>query len=342
MEAFYLIKNGKAEEAFELRSTEISKPTDFEIVIDTEAFGLNFADVMARLGYYKACPPLPAVIGYDVVGRVIETGDKVERIKVGDRVTALTRFGGYSKRVVTSSFGAVVIPEDTDVTEALALATQYATAYYASEIAMQMHEGEHVLIQAAAGGVGTALVQLAKRRGCIVYGTAGSDEKIEYLKKIGVDFPINYNKIDFYDYIREKRGLKSMDVIFDSIGGDYVKKATRLLAPCGRLAIYGAAQIAGNSSKKNMLRALKTLWGFGKYSPTQFFGENQSLIGVNMLQLGDYKPQILKKCMREVVELYKNGEIKPTVGKVFKADELVEAHKYLQERKSVGKTAVVW
>ncbi len=342
MKAFYLIKNGNSEKAFELRDLKLEEPGEGEVTIEVEAFGLNFADVMARLGYYKACPSLPTVIGYDVVGKIIKKGRNVKDLEIGQRVTSLTRFGGYATHVNTNHNGVVPIKDDTDAGVALALATQFSTAYYAAEYSMNLQKGEHILIQAAAGGVGTALTQMAKRKGCIIYGTAGSEEKIEYIKNQGVDFPVNYRKQDFYEYIKAQKGEKSMDAIFDSIGGNYVKKGLKLLAPGGRLAMYGAAQIAGNSDKKSIFRQLKVLFGFGKYSPTQFFGNSQALIGVNMLQIGDFKPYILKKCMTDVVDLYNKGEINPVVGKVFDAQDLAEAHNYLQQRKSVGKLIVKW
>jgi NADPH2:quinone reductase len=342
MKAYHLIKNGSSKEAFELRNIILPEVKENEVKIEVEVFGLNFADVMARLGYYRACPPLPAVIGYDVVGKVIETGKNVKDIATGQRVTALTRFGAYATHVITNQSGVVPIKDDTDAATATALATQYATAYYASEFSMSLQVGEHVLIQAAAGGVGTALVQLAKRKGCIVYGTAGSEEKLSYLKEQGVDFPINYKNQDFYEYILSLKGEKSLDAVFDSIGGNSVKKGLKLLAPGGRLAMYGAAQIAGDSDSKSLYRQLKTLFGFGKYRATQFFANSQALIGVNMLQIGDFKPYILKKCMTDIVELYENGEIKPVISKVFDSSELAEAHDFLQKRKSVGKVVVKW
>jgi NADPH2:quinone reductase len=342
MKAFYLVKNGSSSEAFELRELPVLKPSEKQVLIEVEAFGLNFADVMARLGYYKACPPLPTVIGYDVVGKILEKGSEVTNLEIGQRVIALTRFGGYATHSLADYRGVVPIKEDTDFSEATALATQFGTAYYASEISMQLHEKEHVLIHAAAGGVGTALVQLAKRRKCIIYGTAGSDEKIEYLRNIGVDFPINYNNQDFELEILKIRGQEKIDAIFDSIGGKYIKKDLNILAVGGRLAMYGAAQIAGASDKKSIFRQLKTLFGFGKYRPTQFFAKSQSIIGINMLKIGDYKPYILQKCLNDVVDLYNNNEIKPHISKIFSANQLTEAHDYLQKRKSIGKVVVKW
>ena len=114
------------------------------------------------------------------------------------------------------------------------------------------------------------------------------------------------------------------------------------MAPGGRLAMYGASQIAGDSDNKSLYRQLKTLFGFGKNRPTQFFAGSQSLIGVNMLQIGDHKPYILKECMSKVVELYNENELKPVVSKVFNADDLADAHNFLQKRHSTGKVAVKW
>ncbi len=342
MKAIYLVKNGKASGAFELRDIKELTPSTDQVLIETEAFGLNFADVMSRLGYYKACPPLPAVIGYDVVGRIKEIGNNVKDLKVGQRVIALTRFGGYATHVLTQCHGVVPISEEANAAEATALTTQYSTAYYAAYVTMQIHEGEHVLIHAAAGGVGTALTQLVKRKKCIIYGTAGSEEKLDYIKKQGVDFPINYRKENFYDKISSLRGDKKIDVIFDSIGGNYVKKGINILAPGGRMAMYGAAQIAGSNDRKSLVRQLRTLFSFGKYRPTQFIAGSQSLIGINMLPLGDYKPQILQKCIKSVVELYERKEIKPVVGKIFNYNQIGEAHEFLQKRQSVGKIVIKW
>jgi len=174
MQAIYTVKHGAPEIAFEKREIEIKEPGNDEIAIEVEAFGLNFADVLARLGLYKEAPPLPSVIGYEVVGKVVKIGADVKTVSQGDRVTAFTRFGGYTQYAITKGIAAVKIADDYPTGKALALATQYTTAYYAAYIAANVREGEKVLIHAAAGGVGTALVQLCKLKNCKIYGTAGS------------------------------------------------------------------------------------------------------------------------------------------------------------------------
>ncbi|MGH1336270.1 MAG: quinone oxidoreductase family protein [Aureispira sp.] len=341
MRAVVLKKNGKPEVAFEIQEKEIPKAQPHEICIKVEAFGLNFSDVMAREGSYQDCPPLPTVLGYEVVGHIHEIGSAVEGFEIGQRVVSLTLFGAYAEYAVADARAAAIIPEKMDYATATALATQYGTAYYCTSYITQLHKGEHVLIQAAAGGVGTALVQLAKHRGCIVYGTAGSDEKLEYLRKLGVDHPINYNKVNFDDYIRKERGDKGLDVVFDSLGGKAAKKARKLLTEgTGRIICFGVASRSG--SGKSILQDLKLVFGFGFLPLVELLMKSQGIIGVNMLKVAEARPDVLQYCIQEVVRMTEEGILKPTVGGRFPVEEIAKAHHLLQDRKSIGKIAVHW
>ncbi len=334
MEAFYLIKNGKPEVAFERRPISLGEPAALEVSIEVEAFGLNFADVTARLGLYRDCPPLPTVVGYEVVGRITKTGTDVDNVKTGDRVIAFTRFGGYATHVITDSRGVAKIEEDYPVGKALALGVQYTTAYYSAEMASSLNPGEKVLIQAAAGGVGTALIQLCKLKGCKIYGTAGSEEKLEYLRKQGVDVPINYREQDFSTVIREE-----LDVVYDSIGGSTFKKGFKLLGPGGRIVTFGAASQLDAS---NFFSKVRFGLSFGFYHPVQFIANSKSLSGVNMLKIADNKPFLLKHAIEQVAQLAKEGKIDPHVGGLYPASQLNEAHNALEKRKTMGKVGVVW
>jgi len=341
MRAYVLSKFGSAEQAFQLQERPAPEPKAHEIGIRVEAFGLNFADVMARRGLYQDCPPLPAIIGYEVVGRIDKIGREVVGMEVGQRVVALTRFGGYADYAVADARVAVRIPDAMNACIGTAIATQYGTAYYCAEEAVRLHAGEHVLVQAAAGGVGTALVQMAKNKGCVVYGTAGSDAKLDYLRSIGVDYPINYTTTDFYEHIRGLRGEKGMDVIFDSLGGAAVKKGIKLLSKGGgRIVCYGAASRAGG--KWGFLSTLKLGLGFGITSPIPFLLKSQGLIGVNMLRIADHHPETLQRCMQGVAEQIAAGKLAPTVGGEYPHAELAKAHDFLEGRKSMGKIAVYW
>jgi len=341
MRAIVLTKFGNPDVAFQMQEREIPTPKNNEICIKAEGFGLNFADVMARQGLYQDCPPLPAIIGYEVVGTVHAVGKDVDDFEVGQRVVSLTRFGGYAEYAVADARAAVQIPEDMDFAAAAAIATQYSTAYYCSQYVTQLHKGEHVLIQAAAGGVGTALVQIAKNKGCIVYGTAGSEKKLEYLRSLGVDYPINYRKDDFENVINQEAGENGLDVVFDSLGGNAVKKARRLLSKgTGRIICYGAASRSGKS--KGIFGDIKLAWGFGILPLVDLLLKSQGVIGVNMLRVADHRPEALKVCMQAVAQQMAEGKLKPTVGGKYPASKIDEAHNLLGGRKSIGKVAVYW
>lgn len=340
MRNYTLTKNGIASEAFQLHETTTPTPGKGELLIQSEGFGLNFADVMARLGIYKDCPPLPAVIGYENVGRVKALGEGVTSFQVGDRVLAFTRFGGYADHVISPEMAVAKIPESLSVGEATALATQYITAYYALEQCLNLHEGDHVLVHAAAGGVGTALIQLLKSKGCVIFGTAGSDEKLDYIKSQGVDYPINYRKVDYLQAIRDLGFDKKLDATFNPIGGNYVKKDFKLLNAGGSVVLFGASKLT--DARGNPLKMIRLLFGFGFWSPIQFVTSSKSLIGLNMLRIADFKPQAFKRALDGVIELAVSGAVQPVVGQEFPHDQLAEAHSYLENRQSMGKIAITW
>lgn len=334
MKAFQLVKNGNPEEAFKLVDIQERIPVGNEVGIKVEAFGINFADIMARKGDYRDCPPLPTVIGYEVVGRIIAIGPSVKSFKEGDRVLAFTRFGGYSQYVIQNADAISKISETLEVGKALALATQYSTAYYACNIATNVLDGEKVLIHAGAGGVGTALIQLCKLKNAKIYATAGSDSKIEYLKKQGVEVAINYNKEDFYHIIKEP-----IDVAFDSLGARNFRKSYQLLNRGGRIVGYGASSMANAT---NIFEKIYMGLSFGIFHPAQLLMESRSIIGVNMLRIADYRPDILKICIDETLKLLEENKISPVVGEIYTSDNISKAHMDMEARKTVGKIGVTW
>ena len=339
MRAIYIVREGDVQKAFEIREVPIPKPEPHEILIKVHSFGLNFADVMARQGLYRDRPPLPCVIGYDVAGEVAAVGSEISDRQLGQRVTAMTRFGGYAEYAVTDARATAVIDEDFDYGEATALCTQYSTAWYASEYVARIRPGDQVLIHAAAGGVGTALVQIAKHRGATIFGTAGSAAKLDILREAGVDYPINYRTQDWVCECTKVVGDRGMDFIFDSIGADYVKKGKKLLGAGGRLVCFGAASMSGITNPVGKLR--KGL-AFGLYHPAEFLMNSQSLIGVNMLRIADHRQDVIAWCLEGVVQGCREGWLKPKVGARFKTDQIADAQTALETRKTTGKVVVSW
>lgn len=337
MKAIHLIKNGKAEQAFAMLDVEKPSCSSGQVLIKVEAFGLNYADVLARKGLYPDCPSLPAVIGYEVVGVIEALGDESTGFSVGDRVLAFTRFGAYAEYAVTDIRAVVKIAEDLDAGIAVSLATQYATALFCAESA-GLNSGDKVLIHAAAGGVGTALCQYAVHLGCEVFATAGSSEKLSYLKEMGVDHPINYRDRDFEEEVRKHRENNRVDVIFDPIGGKSFKKGMNVLNYGGRVVLFGAA----SRSKGGLFSGLSLLFGFGFFSPIKMLMKSQAIIGVNMLRIADHRPDLLSNTMKKVMDLFEKGVFKPHVGGEFKAENIAGAHSLLESRKSKGKLVVRW
>lgn len=339
MKAIYIVEHGKAEDAFELRETTKPVPKPGEVLVKVEGFGLNFADVMARKGMYQDAPPLPSVIGYDVCGTVERVGTNVKHLLEGDRVTALTRFGGYAEYALTDGRAAAKITDKPNIAEATSLTTQYCTAYYCAAEMVNLFEGDKVLIHSAAGGVGTALMQYAQYKGCEIFATTGSEAKVQLLKDMGAHHVLNTANNDFEDWVDGLTKGDGVDVIFDAVGASFIRKGIASLAHGGRIVCYGAADM---SDSKNIFYRLSKALQFGIYHPAQFMLSSKALIGVNMLRIADHKPDTLKRCLENVVRLYNEGVFKPSEGKIFKAEEIAEAHNYLESRQSTGKVACKW
>lgn len=340
MRAAFLIKNGSAEQAFAIK--EIEKPSigENDVLIKVEAFGLNFAEVMARLGLYRDAPDLPFIPGYDCVGRVVEIGKNVDSSFLNQRVAGMTRFGSYAEYCIASAEAIVEIGEEMDAGIGTAIGVQYNTAYYSSCEAINLFEGDTVLIHAAAGGVGTALVQIAKWKGCRIVGIASTEDKINKLKAAGVDLAINRKKDDYQEVIEREYGKESIDVSFNAVAGTTYKKDMKLLSAGGKLVLFGASQRAAKG--KGMLADIRLLFSMGIQIPIFLVGSSKSIIGVNMLRIADVKPAILKRGMKSVVKLINQGVLTPVIGGEYSIDVLAKAHDMLEKNKTNGKIIVRW
>lgn len=338
-EAFFLKQTGDAHQAFELKSYELKAPEGIEVVIESEAFGLNYADVMARRGLYREAPPFPCVVGYEVVGTVVECGSEANQGLKGKRVVAFCRFGGYGKHVITNDY-AVVEVGDEEAAELLALCTQAVTAYYMAEYLTPIHSIDTVLVHAAAGGVGTILIQLAKLKGARVIAKIGREEKRELVESLGADYVVNYNKTAYSEDIERYLEGERLDVSFNPVAGSTYKKDMALLGSGGRMILFGGSELSngkwGIFSKLNFVRKM------GLVLPIGLMMRSKNILGVNMLKIADNKPRVLEHCLKEVVRLYSEGQLKPQTGGIYTSDKLAEAHAALESGKTTGKLAVYW
>ena len=336
MRAFQLIRHGSAKDVF--KDVEVPKPIlkkEEDVLIKVSAFGLNYADVMARKGLYRAAPPLPSILGYEVVGEIVEVKDQTNKSWVGKRVLAMTRFGGYAEYAKTNINGVVALPEDISDGTALALATQYCTAYFALCHEIKLYPNETVLIHAASGGVGTALTQLAKWKGCQVIGLTRSPEKVKYLKNNGVDMPIVTTQSDYKTEIESQSKKIKIAAIFNAVGGKTIKKDLTLLDTNGKLVFFGISD--RSNQRKGLFFTLWQLFKIGKFHPVFLLMKSQGIIGLNLLSIADEKPEKLKFVLNELLKLAQQKKINPVAEHKFAWHELPEAHDGFEKGKYTGK-----
>lgn len=306
--------------------------TSGSVRIAVAAAGVNFADVMARLGLYPDAPKPPCVVGYEVAGAVTEVADGVESVKVGDRVLAGTRFGGYSSEVVVPQRDVIALPERLSFEQGAAIPVNYATAWAALVCYGNVQRGERVLIHAAAGGVGIAAIQIAKRRGAEVIGAA-SPGKHGRLRELGVTDAVDYTKDGW------EKALGRFDVILNAVGGRSLSRSYKMLRPGGRLIAYGASAVV-SGERRNLKAALGTLASMPWFNLTKQMSQSKAVIGLNMLTLWDDRGT-LSPWIEPLSEMMDDGTIDPVIAASFDFEHAGDAHAMLTERRNVGKVVLI-
>jgi synaptic vesicle membrane protein VAT-1 len=314
-------------------------PGQDEVRIAVRAAGLNFADVLARMGLYQDAPPPPMVMGYEVAGEVAAVGPGVTTRRVGERVLALTRFGGHSSAVIVPATQAVPLPEAMTFEEGAALPVAYLTAYHMLYRLGNLQPGERVLVHSAGGAVGIAAIQLARARQAVILGTA-SQGKHSRLYDLGVNHCIDYTREDFVESVRQITGGQGVHVILDAIGGESFRKSYRCLAKTGRLFCFGISSFAPGTHRR-WLPAIKELVWMPWFHPVSLMTGNKGVFGVNLGALWDV-PEVMHGELRELLDLFAQGVVKPIVDRTFPAQQAAEAHRYIQARKNFGKVLLAF
>jgi NADPH:quinone reductase-like Zn-dependent oxidoreductase len=325
-------------EVLELRDAADPHAGPGQVRIRVAAAGINFADVLARMGLYPDAPKLPAVVGYDVAGTVDEVGSGVTRFATGDRVLGISQFGGYSDCVVVPEGQLSPMPTHLSFEQAAAIPVNYATAWIMLVWLGNVRRGERVLVHAAAGGVGQAAVQICKHRGAIVLGTA-SASKHDRLRAMGVAHPIDYHSRDFESEVRRLTDGQGVDIALDAVGGKSAAKSYRSLAPLGRLFLFGVSSFAPGR-KRSLVAALRGLWQMPKFRPIDLMNENRGVFGVNLGHLWD-RQEVLRSIMEEILALVEKRELDPVVDRSFSLADAAKAHEYIQSRQNFGKVVLV-
>jgi NADPH:quinone reductase-like Zn-dependent oxidoreductase len=306
--------------------------------IRVRAAGINFADLMARQGLYPDAPELPCVLGYEVAGDVEDVGEGVEDVQPGDRVMAGCRFGGYAELVSVRKNQILPLPDDWSYEEGAAMPVVYATAYAGLVSFGNLRAGERVLIQAAAGGVGIAATQIAKLLGAEVYGTA-SPSKHQAIRDLGCDQTIDYRGKDVADEARRISGdQQPFDLILDGIGGRSWKEGYGLLRTGGRLVMTGASSFV-TGEKRNLPKAAANLARTPRFNPIKLASDSKSVIGLSMLRLFDARGS-LEEFTEPLSQWIDQGLLRPVVAQSFPLERIADAHRFMGERKNVGKVVL--
>ncbi|MBU2018278.1 MAG: zinc-binding dehydrogenase, partial [Bacteroidetes bacterium] len=339
-EAIVLAGKTKGSTAFQRKEINFPAIKADQVLVKSEAFGLNYADVMASMGLYREAPPRPCVIGYELVGEIIEVGAELDASLVGKRILAFSRFGAYAQYVAIEKHAFTTVEEEP-ANLLLALCTQGVTAHYMSNYLSPVRAHDIVLIHAAAGGVGSLLIQLCKQKGATVIAKIGNENKRELVEALGADFTVNYNnEIEYDEAIKKLIGDKKLTVSFNPVAGSTFKKDMKLLRFGGRLFLFGGAELT--AGKWGILSALRFLFRMGKPLPIAFMMKSQSILGVNLLKIADHYPMIISECLSECYQSFKKGTLKPQSGGDFQVENFASAFELLKSGKSTGKIGVLW
>jgi NADPH:quinone reductase-like Zn-dependent oxidoreductase len=316
-------------------------PGDVRIAV--RAAGINFADTLARTGLYPDSPKVPCVVGYEVAGEVESVGAGVESVKPGDRVLAGTRFNGQAELVTVRESMVYELPGRLSFEEGAAFPVNYATAQAGLVVMGGLKAGERVLIHAAAGGVGISATQIAKRLGAEVFGTA-SASKHQAIREQGVDHPIDYRSQDFAQEVRRLTGDEGIDLAFDALGPSSFRKDYKLLRPGGRLIMYGASEVQ-TGEKRSVPGALRTLAKSPFSSMPWWKGlgvmnENKGVFGLNLLSWWDAE-RSLDRVIEPLISGLQAGHLQPIVAEAFPFDRAPDAHRFIAERRNIGKVVLV-
>jgi NADPH:quinone reductase-like Zn-dependent oxidoreductase len=303
-----------------------------DVRIDVAASGINFADVLARIGLYQDAPKPPCVIGYEVAGTVLEVGANVAGVSPGTRVIASTKFGGYASQVVVPATDVTPLSESLSFEQGAAIPVNYGTAWAALIGYGSLEAGERVLIHSAGGGVGVAATQIAKHYGAEVYGTA-SPSKHERILELGVDHALDYTK-DGWD-----ADLPKFDVILDAVGGKSFRRSYSQLRAGGRLVAFGASAVM-SGQRRSLVTALKAVAQMPRFNMIKQMSESKAVIGLNMLTLWKDR-ETLEPWIAPLRALLDDGTVKPVVADTFSFEEAGAAQTMITERRNVGKVVLI-
>ena len=320
----WLCENPTGVDALTWQALPTPTPKAGEVLIEIKAASLNFPDLLIVQNKYQIKPPLPFVPGSEYAGVVQAIGDGVKHLAVGQHVACLSGTGGFATHTIAPAALCMPLPAGFSFVDAAAFIMIYATSHHALLDRAQLKPGETVLVLGAAGGVGTAAIQIAKAAGARVIAAASTDAKCALCKSIGADDTINYTAEDLRDRIKALTGGKGPDVVYDPVGGDYTEPAFRSIAWRGRYLVVGFASGPTPSLPLN-LPLLK----------------GASIVGVFWGGFAKAEPKANAVMMAELASWYAEGKIKPVIDRTMPMSELKAAYEHMGSRGVKGKLVMV-
>lgn len=336
MRAIVLERHG-GPETLRVRDVADPAPSPGQVRVRVDAIGVNYAEVLSRKGLYGWAPRMPYTPGMEATGTIDALGAGVAGRAVGERVIVGAQFGAYAERMVVPEPQALPAVDGYSVEENAAVGVNYITAWVSLMEMARLRPTDRVLVTAAAGGVGTAAVQIATRFGCRTVGLAGSDAKLEQIRALGAEAAVNYRGADFPARLREATGPEKFDVVVEVVGGDVFRAVWPVLAPFGRVVVAGFASLA--LQKWNPLSWLRTWRDLPKADIRTLAPASAGILATHLGYLLDDPPR-LTRVWRELMAFVAAHGIRPVVGATFPFDRMAEAHRHMESRRSVGKIVV--
>lgn len=328
-----IIKKAGGVSAITTEPMQAPTPKAGEVRIKVAYAGINFADLLMRLGFYQPRPPFPFTPGYEVSGVVDALGKGVAGLEVGQKVVAAMRNGGQASFVLSPVDRVIPLPDGISLQAAASTPVTYMTAHHMLHHLGHLRPEDKVLVHGGAGGVGTAALQLCKWAGVKQVWATSSKGKHHIIEHYGAR-PIDRHNEDFEAIIKEETGGTGVDHILDPIGGDHLRRSLSCLAEGGRLYTYGMSA-AAPSGKRSLLKALFALRRMPKFDPLRLMTRNRAVFGVHM---GTWSNEaVMHGQLARIVEGIQTGHLEPIVDSVFDATNVQEAHQYIHDAKNIGK-----
>ncbi len=339
MKQIWISKPGPPE-VLELRESTDPPVEEGKVLINVKAAGINFADIMARLGIYPDAPKIPCVVGYEIAGIVEQVGSTQSQFEEGMRVIGMTRFGGYSSKVVLSERQIFPLPDDWSFAEGAGFPVNYFTAYQLLVVMGSIRHGSSVMIHNAGGGVGTAAIQIANLFEAEIFGTA-SKHKHPFIVENGVGHPIDYHSQDFVEEVKKMTNGHGVDIVIDPIGGKHFSRSYDILRKSGRLLMFGVSTMA-QSKTRSYIDTMKMLFRTPtlKFHPIRLMNQNKGVLGANLGHLWD-EVAMVQGWADELFTWANDGKIRPHIDRTFSFEEAASAHHYIQDHKNLGKVILI-